>query len=61
MLIRNLSFSVKSVLQSIQTMYIYIYSVIKPGAYIMTKAFFGGLIHGGAYIRGGLYTEGKLH
>ena len=41
--------------------YIYIYSVIKPGAYIMTKAFFGGLIHGGAYIRGGLYTEGKLH
>ena len=41
--------------------------VINPWAYVMTKAFCGagggggGLIHGRAYIRGGLYTEGKLH
>ena len=34
-----------------------IYSIIKPGAYIMTKAFLGGLIHGGAYIRGVIHRR----
>ena len=31
-----------------------------PGAYIFSKAFFEGLIFGGAYIRSDLCTEGNL-
>ena len=34
--------------------------VIKPWPYIMTKAFFGGLIHGGAYILGGGGRGGEV-
>ena len=33
---------------------------ISPGAYIFSKALFEGLIFGGAYIRRGLSTDGKL-
>ena len=33
---------------------------ISPGAYIFSKALFGGPIFGGAYIRRGLSTEGNL-
>ena len=35
-------------------------SVIKPWAYIMTNAFFGRLIHGGAYIRGAFIHGRKI-
>ena len=33
---------------------------ISPGAYVFSKALFGGLIFGGAYIRKGLCTEGNF-
>ena len=33
---------------------------ISPGAYVFSKALFGGLIFGGAYIRRGLCTEGNF-
>ena len=33
---------------------------ISPGAYVFSKALFGGLIFGGAYIRRGLCMEGNF-